>query len=282
MDDLLAKLTQAVALRVSDVYLLPKDDAYQLVFRLPTALRQQAVVEAATARRWLNFLKYQAGMNVAEQRRVQLGALTLSEPAISLRLSSVADYRGQETLVLRLIYALPPLDEWSQEVVASLVAAIASGGMLALSGATGAGKTTLLYQVASALSETKMVMTIEDPVEIAHPAFLQLQVNLAANMTYAALLKAALRHRPDVLIIGEIRDLETAQIACEAAISGHVVLTTVHARSAEVVPLRLRSLGVASALVEAALTVSGQVTLVSEPVVHPAVTLAYFQKEAAR
>ncbi|WP_125705544.1 ATPase, T2SS/T4P/T4SS family [Lacticaseibacillus daqingensis] len=273
MEDLLAVLAQAVAARASDVYLLPKPAGYAVVLRQARGLVALDVVSPATGQRWLNYLKYQAGMNVTEHRRVQLGAYTPPQLAVPLRLSTVADHTGQETLVARLLYGVPALDAFTAPLVARLQTVAQARGMVAVSGPTGSGKTTLLYQLATALAQEQMVMTIEDPVEIVQPAFLQLQVNPAAGMTYAALLKAALRHRPDVLLIGELRDFDTAQQACEAAISGHLVLTTVHARSAALVAPRLVGLGVAPALVTAALVASAAVRLVHTPVTHPEVVL---------
>ena len=278
MEDLFEWLKQAVKAQASDVYLLPKTTDYQLYFRTAQGFMSQTVVPTATAQRWINYLKYQADMNVAEHRRVQLGAVTIDQPAVLLRLSTVGDVGRRETLVARLIYGIPPLDDIGKRTVASLAQSLQDRGMLALSGATGSGKTTLLYQLAQVIATDKMVMTIEDPVEIKHEDFLQLQVNPQADMTYANLLKAALRHRPDVLIIGEIRDFETAQVACEAAISGHIVLTTVHARNAELVPLRLKSLGVDAALVEAAVVASASVNLVFTPVPHAQVELVKWKE----
>nr|WP_274379968.1 ATPase, T2SS/T4P/T4SS family [Lacticaseibacillus baoqingensis] len=266
-----------MSLQASDVYLLPQAATYGLFFRLPAGFVHQVAVPPEEATRWINYLKYQAGMNVAEHRRVQLGALRLAQLEVALRLSTVADAQGAETLVARLIYGIPELNAVSAKTVQQLADTLAQPGLLALSGPTGSGKTTLLYQVAKRLAPNKMVMTIEDPVEIVHPEFLQLQVNESAQMGYAALLKAALRHRPDILVIGEIRDGETARSACEAAISGHIVLATVHARSAELVPLRLTALGAGQALVQAALVASAQVRLMLEPQVHAQVHLIRWQ-----
>ncbi len=188
MEDLFAWLQQAVAQHVSDVYLLPRGAKYGLFFRLPPGVVEQDQVPSDVAERWVNYLKYQAGMNVAEHRRVQLGALVLAKPSVTLRLSSVGDVNHQETLVARLIYGIPPLDAYSQKSVATLLPLVQQRGLLAMCGATGSGKTTLLYQLAEALPPELMVMTIEDPVEILHQRFLQLQVNPAAEMDYAALL----------------------------------------------------------------------------------------------
>ncbi|WP_225047035.1 ATPase, T2SS/T4P/T4SS family [Lacticaseibacillus kribbianus] len=281
MDLLMALLRQAVAAWASDLYLLPKPSGYEVIMRTSAGLEVLRTVPQAEGQRWLNFLKYQAGMNVSEHRRVQLGAVVLEGLATPLRLSTVADHAGLETLVVRFLHGVPPLDAGSRPVVERLLGLASRRGLIALSGPTGSGKTTLLYQVARELSATQMVMTIEDPVEIVEPQFLQLQVNPEAEMSYAALLKAALRHRPDVLLIGEVRDFETAQQACEAAISGHLVLTTVHARTADLVPLRLQALGVAPSLVAAALTAAGAVRLVQAPAPHPVVTIAVFDRGAA-
>lgn len=278
MQDLFNWLKQAADALVSDVYLLPKATDYQLYFRTAQGFIAQATIETETAQRWINYLKYQADMNVAEHRRVQLGAVTIRNPPVLLRLSTVGDVGRRETLVARLIYGIPPLDAVGERTIASLANSLSARGMLALSGPTGSGKTTLLYQLAQRMAQEQMVMTIEDPVEILHADFLQLQVNPQAEMTYASLLKAALRHRPDILIIGEIRDFETAQVACEAAISGHIVLTTVHARSAELVPLRLKSLGVAPALVDAAVVASASVELVFAPTQHAQVALVTWKE----
>jgi Type II secretory pathway, ATPase PulE/Tfp pilus assembly pathway, ATPase PilB len=95
-------------------------------------------------------------------------------------------------------------------------------GLIVTSGPTGSGKTSTMYELAQVIGKNKVVMTIEDPVEVWNPDFLQTQVNLIAGITYPDLLKAALRHRPDILIIGEIRDQETAKISINAALSGHL------------------------------------------------------------
>lgn len=117
-------------------------------------------------------------------------------------------------------------------------------GLILLAGQMGSGKTTTLYHVAANHLNDQMVLTIEDPVELVVPQFLQLQVNNAAQMSYDRLLKLALRHHPDVMIIGEIRDAETAHIVVQAALSGHLILSTVHAMSITGIWYRLRAFGI--------------------------------------
>lgn len=270
MQDLIELLQEAVVQAASDLYLFPDGQHYKVQLRTPLGLTHLPTITQERGRQWINYLKYQAGMSTTEHRRVQLGRVRLDAVAAFMRLSSVGDYQGQEAMVIRLISGVPPLDDYSKPVIDQLRRSL-TGGMLAVAGPTGAGKTTLLYQLAQTYAAGALVMTIEDPVEIIEPAFLQLQVNPDADMSYLALLKAALRQRPDVLVIGELRDQQTAAVACEAALSGHLVLTTVHAASAVSVPERLISMGVAPAMVQAALQVSARVALIQEPVVHPVV-----------
>ncbi|XIF20385.1 MAG: hypothetical protein AJITA_01138 [Acetilactobacillus jinshanensis] len=117
-------------------------------------------------------------------------------------------------------------------------------GLMLFAGPTGSGKTTTIYQLAKNYGSNKMIMTIEDPVEIIQNDFLQLQINRKAGMNYQQLLKVGLRHRPDIFIIGEIRDTYTAKAAIQAALSGHLVLSTVHAQSPEGTVNRLLQLKV--------------------------------------
>jgi competence protein ComGA len=246
----------------SDIYLFPQRHGYQLRIRYPDGIETEGKlipIEKATV--WINLLKYRAGMNLSEHRRVQQGAVYLDAAHCYLRLSSAGDFRDGESMVIRLIAAVPPVTASGEAGMQMLQTLAEQRGLLTVCGPTGAGKTTLLYQLAQRLADDRVVMTIEDPVEITEPQFLQLQVNNAAGMTYASLLKATLRHRPDVVIIGELRDAETARAACEAALAGHIVMATVHTKSPRDVPLRLISMGVPAELVHGALHVSAQVQL---------------------
>ncbi|GAY73161.1 GspE family protein [Lentilactobacillus kosonis] len=126
--------------------------------------------------------------------------------------------------------------------------------MVVFAGPTGSGKTSTIYKLASELSEDQIIMTIEDPIEISSESFLQLQINEAAGLNYAELIKVGLRHRPDAFIIGEIRDSKTANAAIQAALSGHLVLTTIHAQSPSGVIKRLKNLGIDNEYIDQALT----------------------------
>ncbi len=125
--------------------------------------------------------------------------------------------------------------------------------MFVIAGPTGSGKTSTLYRLLNNIAAEKLVLTIEDPVEIQQHQFIQLQVNTSAQMDYDALIKVALRHRPEVLLVGEIRDTATAKATIRAALSGHLVFSTVHAMSARDVVLRLLDLGIKSEQLKLAL-----------------------------
>ena len=238
-------LEEAVKIRASDIFFLPKKGGYKLRLRAGD-LEERPDLTLEAGNELVNWFKYQAEMDIAEHRRPQVGSMVvnLAGQDYWLRLSSVGDYRGKDSLVIRIIYSLGESRYFFPDQFKDLVDLCWRRGMIVTSGPTGSGKTTTMYELARRLSQTKMVMTIEDPVEVYEESFFQAQVNAGAGISYASLLKAALRHRPDVLIIGEIRDEETAHLAVDAALSGHLVLATVHAKSTYQTISRLESLGV--------------------------------------
>ncbi|MFC6170240.1 competence type IV pilus ATPase ComGA [Loigolactobacillus jiayinensis] len=250
-------LRQCIAERASDLYFLPYQCSYQLQMRTATGIELIRTLPVELAKAWLNHLKFTAKMALSETRRPQLGArqIEIDGQLIFLRLSAVGNFQNQESLVIRFIYAQSGQMQYVlPKQFSQLTALCQQRGLVVFAGPTGSGKTTTLYELAAQLGDSKMVMAIEDPIEIFQTDFLQLQVNEAAGMTYAALLKVGLRHRPDILIVGEIRDEQTANVAARAALSGHLVLSTVHARTARQVPTRLSELGIAPATLKACLT----------------------------
>lgn len=186
-------------------------------------------------------------MMLSEHRRPQLGAWQqkIGEQPLYLRFSTVGDFLGRESMVIRLIYPLKSIkyhylvpEQW-----ALLEQVCQKRGLVIFAGPMGSGKTTAMYQLAKAQKQ-QQVMCIEDPIEIREDSFLQVQVNPKAQMDYSTLLKAALRHHPDIFIVGEIRDQKTARAVLTAALSGHLVLSTLHATSAYGVIERLADLGI--------------------------------------
>lgn len=254
-------MDQLIANRCGDLYVLPNKDGYQLLAMLPKRSAWQPIqqVDEAEGRRIITFFKYRANMAVSEHRRPQGGSCRWqgqNEQLVDLRLSTIGDFLSRESLVIRFIYHLGVQqyylafeEQWSE-----LQQLTVQRGLLLFAGPMGSGKTTTMYRLAREQARRHLVMTIEDPIEIREPTFLQLQINRPAGMDYQALLKAGLRHHPDTFIIGEIRDEETAEMAVQAALSGHLVMATIHARSASGVIARLRDLGIDQYYLEEALT----------------------------
>lgn len=240
-DDLISWGSQR---RIQDLYIEPFGDRWRIQFRKGEIIVKEESLSEAVAIQLLTRFKYLGDMDVGETRKVQLGAIRyqLPENHWRLRLSLVGDYRLQESMVIRFLYPLSPEEQCFllQEQYAILQQSIQRRGLYLFAGATGSGKTTLMYRLAK--EQTGRVLTIEDPVEIEEPAFTQLQVNPAINQSYDLLIQLALRHRPDVLIIGEIRDGETAQAAIRAALTGCRVFATVHASSIAATQGRIRDL----------------------------------------
>lgn len=276
-------LMAAVQQRISDIYILPEKTGYQIRLRQLEAVSVWRRITAELGAQVITYLKFQANMAVSENRRPQVGALTWpGEPPLELRFSTVGDYAGRESLVIRVIYPYHTgqMAYLDQTQPAQLDRLAAKRGLLLFAGPTGSGKTTTMYTIASRLAATATVLTIEDPVEIKTDSFIQLQVNAAAGMSYDALLKVGLRHRPDVFIIGEIRDQLTAQAAVRAALSGHLVLSTVHAQTASGSVSRLAELGVSLAHLRQVLTASCYQRLIPRVARTPAVLLDILTDQA--
>ena len=248
-------IVQAAAQKSSDIFILPRR-GFAVYLRTSQGLALQKELDQAEGQSLINYLKYAAQMDLSEHRRPQIGALSFQRQDLRLflRFSSLGDYLDRESLVIRLIYRRGANRYFRPEQFATFASLANRRGLIVTSGPTGSGKTSFMYDLAAQICDRQMVMTIEDPVEIKEPAFLQAQVNLQAGISYANLLKAALRHRPDILIIGEIRDAETAQISVNAALSGHLVLATVHAKSTLQTLERLKGLGVSSSQLANCLT----------------------------
>ncbi|WP_251547158.1 competence type IV pilus ATPase ComGA [Limosilactobacillus caecicola] len=243
--------------QVTDAYLLPMGNRYRFLFNHGQEVSDEQSLSPDLGQKIITYLKYQANMAVSEHRRPQAGAWRWQYQShqIDIRLSTVGDFQGQESLVLRFIYPLNLREyrmvepgQWTK-----LQQLTIGQGLLLFAGPMGSGKTTTMYRLLREQAVDKVILTIEDPVEITEPRFVQLQVNTMAGMDYPALLHLGLRHRPQVLIIGEIRDAATAQCAIEAALSGHLVLATIHAKSARGVVPRLRQLGIADYYIDQAL-----------------------------
>lgn len=247
---------EAINQRASDIFFLIQDNKMVINFRIITGIVNQASYSMNEGKEIINYLKFAAQMDIAEHRRPQVGAFEyeFEHKKYYLRLSSIGNYLDYESLVMRVIYQISEGNYFFDEQVQLLKKLTQKRGLILTSGPTGSGKTTTMYMLAKYVGQNKMVMTIEDPVEIHESSFLQTQVNLEAGITYLSLLEAALRHRPDILIIGEIRNTPTARLAVNAALSGHLVFATVHAKSTLQTISRLENLQVNSTEIKNCLT----------------------------
>ena len=244
---------EAANKRASDVFFDPAPDgSTALRFRIDGSLVQKAPLSSGLGENVVSAVKVAAGMNIAEKRRPQDGAFSaqISGRPVSFRVAS-AGAAGGEKLTVRLLGAESAprtLDEigFNGKQLQLLKRSISlSSGMILMCGGTGSGKTTTLYALVENIDfSLKNVISIEDPVERVIPNMSQMEVNTAAGITFASLLRNALRQNPDVICLGEIRDEETAQIAVHAAQTGHLILSTIHANDAVDTFDRLTGLGV--------------------------------------
>ncbi|MGO3779764.1 MAG: competence type IV pilus ATPase ComGA [Enterococcus viikkiensis] len=246
--------------QMQDFYLLPKKEMYHCFFRRGSFFDykntnlayEKNELTIATALQLINRFKYLGQMDVSEKRKAQLGAISyrLPQGEKHLRLSTVGDYLQQESLVIRFLHQFGQSPEVYHlpEQIEVLQNSSKKRGLYLFCGPVGSGKTTLMYKLAR--EHKGQIITIEDPVEIEEPDFLQLQVNEKIQQSYDELIKLSLRHHPDVLIIGEIRDPKTIQGAIRAALTGHCVYATLHASSLESAEARVIDLGGEKALLK--------------------------------
>ncbi|MEG0268328.1 MAG: competence type IV pilus ATPase ComGA [Carnobacterium sp.] len=237
----------------SDIHLLPELTHYFLFFRISGDMHKHSQVESKEANRLISYFKYLSGMDVGERRKPQSGSvqLLLKNNKQALRFSTISNFRNQESLVIRLLSkmkmgSLNHTTFFQNEVIEMNKLVRFKSGLILFSGPVGSGKTTTMYQlIRDYHSQFKQqVITVEDPVEIEESMFLQTEVNEKAGITYETLLKSSLRHHPDTMIIGEIRDEETARMVIRGALTGHLIIATIHAKNAVGVLSRLLELGV--------------------------------------
>jgi type II secretory ATPase GspE/PulE/Tfp pilus assembly ATPase PilB-like protein/ActR/RegA family two-component response regulator len=254
-------LQEAVRSGASDVHLEPALNCLQVRMRVDGVLREYIDVPKWLSHPLISRFKILACLDIAERRLPQDGRIQVKfqSRSVDIRASTLPTHFG-EKLVLRILgtSAIPTLEsmgltEWQ---FASLTQALAQPqGTILMSGPTGSGKTTTLYSlIARRRSPEVNIVTVEDPIEYQLPGINQVQVNLKAGLTFAGSLRSIMRQDPDVILIGEIRDLETAEIAFQAAITGHLVLSTLHANSSFGVVARLMDLGVDPVVISGSLT----------------------------
>ncbi len=254
-------IARAVELRASDIHVEPTEDQLVIRFRIDGVMREMDPLPAAMRAPLVSRIKIMAGLNIAEKRLPQDGRLRLAIRGsdVDLRVASSPTIHG-EAMVLRLLDRSGlVLDLGALGFDAPLVAAFGSAvhqphGMVLVTGPTGSGKTTTLYAALAELNRPeRKILTIEDPIEYRLAGISQTQVQPAIGLNFATALRSFLRQDPDVMMVGEIRDLETAQVAVQAALTGHMILSTLHTNTAASAVTRLIDMGVEPFLITSTL-----------------------------
>jgi general secretion pathway protein E len=254
-------IERAVELRASDIHIEPFRDGLTVRMRVDGMLRAIPAPAGVMPQALVSRIKILAGLNIAERRLPQDGAarLRVGRSEIDVRVATMPTQHGESAAVRLLprdrgLLELSKLGLSSRDETTLRQLLALPHGMIVITGPTGSGKTTTLATMLSILNETtRKILTIEDPVEYEIPGINQSQIKPSIGLTFATALRAFVRQDPDVIMVGEIRDAETAHIAIHAALTGHLVLTTLHTETAAAAVPRLLDLGVEGFLLKSTL-----------------------------
>lgn len=253
----------AVQVHASDIHIEPQEYTLVIRFRIDGQLHLQTEVDAKITTALVQKLKLMAGLDISEKRVPHDGRfhITVRQQPVDVRVSTIPTVYG-ESVVMRLLiqnntgFSLEKLGMPAEMLMQFRRLLQRSSGMVLLTGPTGSGKSTTLYAGLSELNSTnKKIITVEDPVEYRLAGVNQIQVNDKINLDFARILRSVLRQDPDIILIGEMRDQETAQIAMRAAMTGHLVLSTLHTNDTISTPSRLIDMGVEPFIVASSLLV---------------------------
>lgn len=256
-----ATITKAVKARASDIHLEPFENKLSIRFRVDGVLREVLQYQKNITQMIISRIKIMSKLDISERRLPQDGRISISvgKRDIDLRVSTLPSSFG-ERVVLRILEKDKThiqLDQlgFSNEILKNFRKNLGKNeGIILVTGPTGSGKTTSLYSGLREISDrSQNILTIEDPVEYALEGIGQTQVNTKTGLTFAKGLRAILRQDPDIVMVGEIRDKETAEIAIQASLTGHLVLSTVHTNSAVNAITRLRDMGIEPYLLSSSL-----------------------------
>jgi general secretion pathway protein E len=256
-----ALLTEAVKENASDIHIEPFENRLVVRFRVDGVLREILSPQRAIAAPVVSRIKVMAKLDIAEKRLPQDGriGLRIAGRPVDVRVSTIPAGHGERVVLRLLDKQAGRLDLGKLGMPAAMLVQLNEmihrpHGIILVTGPTGSGKTTTLYAGLTRLNDTtRNILTVEDPIEYYLDGIGQTQVNPKVEMTFARGLRAILRQDPDVVMVGEIRDLETAQIAVQASLTGHLVLSTLHTNSAVGAVTRLRDMGVEPFLLSSSL-----------------------------
>jgi general secretion pathway protein E len=255
---------QALKMRASDIHLQPYEDRLQVRYRIDGVLYDMEAVPKKVQDAVTSRIKVMGRLDIAERRLPQDGRATvrIGDAEVDVRISAVPTNHG-ERIVMRLLDKSARLYELEEigliddnlRLVEKFIDF--DHGIVFVSGPTGSGKTTTLYASLSRINSTQMnVMTIEDPIEYHLPGISQIQVNEKKGLTFASGLRSLLRQDPDIMMVGEVRDVDTARISIQAAQTGHLVFSTIHTNDAPTVATRLLDIGIEPYLLASSLIVA--------------------------
>ena len=255
-------LLYAIKEGASDIHIEPQSKGVRVRYRIDGVLHEQMKIPQYVLNPLISRIKIMSEMNIAERRIPQDGRIkiTMQGKEYDMRVNTCPSVFG-EKIVMRILdkssvmLGLDKIGLYDDMQALLLDIAMQPNGMLMVCGPTGSGKTTTLYSLLNVVSSIeKNVSTVEDPVEYQLPGLTQVQVNRKAGLTFATALRAFLRQDPDVIMVGEIRDLETAEIAVQASLTGHLVLSTIHTNDAPSSATRLGDMGVEPFLISASMS----------------------------
>lgn len=256
-----ALFSEAIKQNASDIHFEVFEDELMVRFRIDGILQEMLRPQRVLAPLIISRIKVMAKLDIAEKRIPQDGRISLKIAGhpVDVRVSTMPTAHG-ERIVLRLLdkkeahLSLLDLGMGKEDLERIKRLIVKPHGIILVTGPTGSGKTTTLYAALSRLNEvSRNILTVEDPIEYDLPGIGQTQVNTKVDMTFARGLRAMLRQDPDVLMVGEIRDLETANIAVQASLTGHLVLSTLHTNTAVGAVTRLRDMGIDAFLISSSL-----------------------------
>jgi len=253
----------ATQAKASDIHIEPQEDGLKIRFRIDGVLHLQTEADNKIAPSLVLRLKLMSGLDISEKRLPQDGRFNVRvrDQAVDVRISTMPSQHG-ESVVMRLLNqggSLLALDKLGMQpdMIHRFRQIIGrSNGMVLVTGPTGSGKTTTLYAALSEINTPEQkIITVEDPVEYRLPGIIQIQVNEKIDLTFSRVLRSSLRQDPDVILVGEMRDTETAQIGMRAAMTGHLVLSTLHTRDSAGTLFRLVDMGVPKYMVASSVQV---------------------------
>ena len=251
-------IEEATGTNASDIHIEPREDFVRIRYRIDGLLKDAEPIHKSLQAALISRIKVMVNLDIGESRLPQDGRINLKikSSEYDLRISTMPTLHGEKVVIRilerrRVLLKLEQLGMNASDLLTYRRMIAKKNGIILVTGPTGSGKTTTLYATIKELNcKENNIVTIEDPVEYQLPGVNQVQVNNKTGLSFAKVLRSVLRQDPDVIMIGEIRDIETARIAIQAALTGHLVLATLHTKDAPSATIRLCEMGIESYLVK--------------------------------